>query len=92
MVYVANTAPRDAPCSVYLVYDPHGALLYVGVTSRGKERIREHLHQSRWGKEMCRVTWEHFPTRPLAFARERELIQSLNPWHNHIRYTWSSDV
>lgn len=68
--------------SVYRLYDGAGALLYVGITSRGTRRIGEHARHRPWWSQVARAEIEHHPDRPTALAREAALILAERPRHN----------
>lgn len=70
------------PTSVYKYYDRHGILLYVGITSRGISRNREHNATKEWWPFVASQTVEHFPTRDAALAHERLTIQRRQPPFN----------
>lgn len=70
------------PTSVYLYYDAHDVLVYVGITSRGIGRNREHNTSKSWWKHVARQTVEHFPDRASAHAREVDLISRFTPPFN----------
>jgi hypothetical protein len=69
-------------CSVYRYYDRSGVLIYVGVTSRGIARNREHNRSRPWWSYVTRQEVDHLPDRPAALARERELIERYWPPFN----------
>lgn len=73
-------APR--PTSVYRYYDPAGILLYVGITSRGTARNREHNATKDWWPFVTRQEVEHYPTRDEAAHREVALIRAHRPPFN----------
>lgn len=70
------------PTSVYLYYDANDVLVYVGITSRGVNRNREHNTSKAWWKYVVRQEVEHFPNREAAHAREIELIDRFTPPFN----------
>lgn len=70
------------PTSVYRYYDSDDLLIYVGITSRGIARNREHNTSKEWWPHVARQEVEHFDTRELAADRERSLIQAFRPPFN----------
>ena len=73
---------ESTPTSVYRYYDSNGILLYVGITSRGATRNREHNSTKEWWQFVASQDVEHHPTRASAEARERDLIKSRQPPFN----------
>lgn len=61
---------------VYRLWDEDD-LLYVGVTSNGRERVSD--HRGRW---IFEVTWEEYPTREAAEWAEKVAIRDEHPIHN----------
>lgn len=70
--------------SVYQYFDARGRLLYVGVTARNVRRAQEHAETKDWWPQATGCTLEHFDTRELALARERELIERHAPPYNTV--------
>lgn len=70
------------PTSVYKYYDEYDVLLYVGITSRGITRNKEHNTTKEWWKHVGRQEVEHFPSRKEALARETHLIWAHKPPFN----------
>lgn len=68
--------------SVYRYYDQNNLLLYVGITSRGGQRNREHNATKEWWPFVVRQDVEHYPTRAAATAREKNLIRAFHPPFN----------
>jgi hypothetical protein len=77
-----STPVVDTPTSVYRYYDQHGLLLYVGVTSRGIQRNREHNTTKEWWPYVVSQQVDHHATRGRALAAERHLIQTFHPPFN----------
>lgn len=70
---------------VYRLYDARGALLYVGITRRGRfpQRMREHSSKWWWPQVAPhRATVQTFATRRGAETAERLAIASEHPAHN----------
>lgn len=76
------TIVTPSPTSVYRYYDRNGLLLYVGITSRGIKRNREHNDTKEWWPYVHRQSVTHFPTREDALAREKSLIVKFHPPFN----------
>jgi len=76
------TQPTGCSTSVYLYYDVHDVLIYVGITSRGIARNVEHNNSRPWWQYVARQEVEHFPDRGLAHVREVELIERHAPPFN----------
>lgn len=74
--------PAAIETSVYRYFDERGILLYVGITSRGMSRNREHNISKEWWSYVGSQDVEHFPTREAAHAREVELIEQYRPPFN----------
>jgi len=77
---VSIVAP--SPTSVYLYYDSHGILIYVGITSRGVRRQVEHNTSKDWWPFVVRQEVQHYPTRDAALKSERDLITRYLPPFN----------
>ena len=72
----------DQSTSVYRYYDLNGLLLYVGITSRGISRNREHNTTKEWWGYVTRQVVDHYATRAEALDVERVLIRSFRPPFN----------
>lgn len=85
-----------SPTSLYRYYDESDLLIYVGITSRGMQRNREHNSTKTWWRFVVRQEVEHFDTRAEALRREAELVSSFappfnkqhNPNHEQARTTY----
>ena len=92
-VDMPSIATAPTPTSVYLYFDALDVLIYVGVTSRGTQRQREHNGDKEWWQFVSRQEVRHFDTRAEALAEERRLIvkhlppfnRSHNPSHVQAR-------
>src|SRR5690349_21062741 len=80
------------PTSVYRYYDEHGVLIYVGITKQGMGRNLQHNGRAEWWPYVVRQEVEHFDTRPLAAAREKELIRQFRPPFNKQHNPWHAEV
>lgn len=67
---------------VYKLYDHDDKPLYVGITSRGPQRLVEHHRTKSWFKDVETVLFERFGTREQSAAREVVLIKELKPAFN----------
>lgn len=73
---------HDTPTTLYRLYDEGGDLLYVGISTRPLQRVREHSKGQTWWTEVASQTFQHYPTRTEAAAAELAAIKSENPKHN----------
>lgn len=79
---VGEGARGDVPTSIYLYYDKFDVLLYIGITSRGITRNREHNADKAWWRYVVRQEVRHLSSREEAQRVERELIIRLRPPFN----------
>ncbi len=70
------------PTTLYRLYDEGGDLLYVGISTRPLQRVREHSKGQVWWTEVASQTFQHYPTRTEAAAAELHAIRTENPKHN----------
>ncbi len=77
-----DITPAQTPTSVYRYYDGAGVLLYVGITSTGMIRNRQHNADKEWWPLVKSQRVEHYPSRPRASVRERLLIRKYRPPFN----------
>jgi hypothetical protein len=89
---VATPAPPAIPTSVYRYYDRFGALIYVGITSRGAARNAQHNNGAPWWPYVVRQSVEHYDDRPVAGAREKALIRQYRPPFNKQHNTDSQSL
>ncbi|MCK1813286.1 GntR family transcriptional regulator [Streptomyces sp. XM4011] len=75
-----GTSERTA---LYRLYDDAEQLLYVGITSRPKERMRQHAGDKHWYREVSFREIEWFDSREEAGQAEVEAIRTERPLHNH---------
>jgi hypothetical protein len=69
--------------SVYRMYDPDGALLYVGCTSNVGHRLNQHRWHQDWWEQVATVSLEHFADPRTAFAAEWQAINDEHPRFNN---------
>jgi hypothetical protein len=72
----------STPTSVYRYYDRMGALIYVGITSRGIRRNIEHNLDREWWPYVVTQEVDHYATRDEALLLERHLIRKYEPPFN----------
>lgn len=77
---MTNTEPT--PTSTYRYLDGDGQVIYVGITTRGPHRQATHSQTAEWWPYATTQHLEHFPDRPAALRREKELIQLHRPPFN----------
>lgn len=68
--------------TLYRFFDKDGVLLYVGITSRGVERVREHAASKSWWDAVANATFEHFEKHDDLLEAERNAVFSGKPQHN----------
>lgn len=77
--------PLDKPSEEYLyrLYDRAGTLLYVGITSKPLNRLREHRQQPWWPEvDLVKLRLERFESRNAVLLAERTTIQAEHPLYN----------
>lgn len=67
---------------VYRAFDQNGDLLYVGMSSNLKLRLRAHKRKSDWWAFQAEITTTVYPTRQEALAAESEAIANESPAWN----------
>lgn len=67
---------------VYRHFAADGSLLYVGMTLCLASRLRGHLSDSAWAREISRIEIERYATRKQAAAAEHAAIVSELPRYN----------
>ena len=77
-----TTTMVDDQTSLYRYFDREGALIYVGVTSRGATRNVEHNTTKGWWQYVAHQQVEHFSTRAAALAAEKRAILAFGPPFN----------
>jgi predicted GIY-YIG superfamily endonuclease len=68
----------------YRAYDADGRLLYVGISSDGLRRFKQHRRDKPWTPFVAEIRVEHFATREEAMQRERELVLAERPPYNRL--------
>lgn len=76
------TALGPDATSVYLYYDENDVLIYVGITSHGERRQKEHNKVQPWWPLVASQMVEHYPIRRQATDRESALIAKYCPPFN----------
>lgn len=71
--------------ALYRLYDADERLLYVGISSRPQQRMRQHSSEKLWWPEVTRREVEWFSSRDLAATAEVEVIESQGPLYNTTR-------
>lgn len=75
------------PAQLYRFYDAKGVLLYVGITGRMHNRVKQHRDNASWFEVAARVDIEHYPTRADALRAETVAIKAEHPLHNIVHNT-----
>jgi excinuclease UvrABC nuclease subunit len=78
--------PDPGPTDLYRVYDVVGRLLYVGISTDARRRIRQHRRTKSWAGLLYRVDVERHRTRAEALREEQHVIQTEHPLFNEERY------
>lgn len=77
-----DSNPNDVKASIYRYYDDTGVLIYVGFTTKGSLRNRQHAADKEWWPFVKRQKVKHFHDEQEALACERELIAHCRPPFN----------
>lgn len=72
----------DVRTALYRFFDAQDRLLYVGISTWGIRRWREHSRSKDWWPDVVRTTIEHYPSREAAAAAEVEAIRTEHPLYN----------
>lgn len=77
--------PTSSPerTALYRLFDTDDRLLYVGISSNPKERLKAHAADKPWWPEVASREIEWFPSREQAAAAEVAAIRTEQPIHNH---------
>lgn len=71
-----------AATRLYRHYGPEGDLLYIGVSLAAITRLEQHISDSHWADQICRVEIETYPDQAAAREAERCAIKADHPLHN----------
>ncbi len=71
---------------LYKLYDGEDRLLYVGITTQLRERIRHHHRETEWCRTVERIEVDWNLTKLGAMRRERAIILRDDPVHNRTAY------
>lgn len=67
---------------LYRFFDEGDRLLYVGISSVGPGRWKEHEKNRPWWRDVAHATIEHYADRGIAMEAEQTAIRSEHPLHN----------
>lgn len=81
-VITANSTPAERT-ALYRLYDTNDLLLYVGITSEPKVRMKAHAADKAWWPEVSTREFEWFDSREDAAKAEIAAIRAEIPVHNH---------
>lgn len=70
------------PTTLYRLYDESGDLLYVGISVRPFQRVKEHRGDKEWWTQVASQTFTHYHTRDEAADAELEAIRTEHPRYN----------
>lgn len=71
----------SVPTSVYLLWDEHKQVIYVGITKRRMHRMSQHSMKE-WWTEVRGARFLHYESLRAAQAAEKRLIRELRPRYN----------
>ncbi|WP_372344689.1 GntR family transcriptional regulator [Streptomyces sp. KL116D] len=77
----------DERTALYRLYDEDDRLLYVGISSEPKKRMKAHAADKPWWPEVATRDFEWFDTRAEAADAEVETIRREQPAYNHTHNT-----
>jgi predicted GIY-YIG superfamily endonuclease len=72
----------DSGHALYRQFSADGGLLYVGISCRIPQRVKEHSKHSPWWEGVVRIEIEHFGTREESLAAEKRAIIDERPKFN----------
>ncbi|QLJ01510.1 GntR family transcriptional regulator [Streptomyces sp. NEAU-sy36] len=73
--------------ALYRLFDTDDRLLYVGISSEPKARMRDHAAEKSWWGDVATRDFEWFDSRQEAAEAEIEAIRNEQPLHNHAHNT-----
>lgn len=82
--HVSPTLVQTGGWTVYRLFNQRDELLYVGITNRGTQRLREHEKDKWWWPEVARVAIEHVSDEAEAHRAECVAIREENPLFNRV--------
>jgi hypothetical protein len=83
---------NDQPTMLYRFFDSKLDLLYVGISSIGPGRWKEHSKTKPWWHEIRSSTVEHFENRRIALDAEKNAIKNENPKYNKLHNSISKEI
>lgn len=91
---MAQTTSEAGSTALYRLYDAHGALLYVGITSDPERRWKQHAIEraDTWWPQVARRSVEWVGTRTAAEEAEVKAITEERPLHNRAHNLRASAV
>lgn len=79
-VRLSTSVPH--PTTLYRLFGSEGELLYVGITSLGMKRLKQHAKVQPWWTEVAGAIFKHYGDRESALEDEAHLIRTLRPKYN----------
>jgi hypothetical protein len=67
---------------LYRLFSMDGALLYVGISTNVRERLRYHRQKKIWWADVFEIGLQEVAENHVALALEREVIGGERPLHN----------
>ena len=67
---------------LYRLWDTHGQLLYIGITTHVPSRMRQHRKDKPWWNQVANITSEQYATRKEAEQHEKHAIRHEHPKYN----------
>lgn len=72
----------ESKTALYRHFNKANELLYVGISLNALNRLGQHKEHAHWFNDISDVRIEHFETREMALAAERDAVVKENPKHN----------